>query len=207
MCERERERESLSAREQTLICVGVWGRGNGGGDNILELAEMTSLICSFYLSLNRSEQISPCGTPCVFDIRHFCLAKAGLFSATFRNNNKATKIIIIITTTTTIIIIIIIILLKGIIRDFFTISSLRRELSPTRTLLWPGRNRVQITCNTSGAYHVQHVVCDVVPRDSSAIKFDRVEIAFILALKGKSSQKTSGPKYVSCGFKNRFLCL
>ena len=26
-------------------------------------------------------------------------------------------------------------------------------------------------------------------------------------LKGKSSQKTSGPKYVSCGFKNRFLCL
>ena len=27
------------------------------------------------------------------------------------------------------------------------------------------------------------------------------------SLKGKSSQKTSGPKYVSCGFKNRFLCL
>ena len=38
---------------------------------------------------------------------------------------------------------------------FLTISSLRRELSPTRTLKWPGRNRVQnhvrrralITCN------------------------------------------------------------
>ena len=29
----------------------------------------------------------------------------------------------------------------------------------------------------------------------------------VLALKGKSSQKTSGPKYVSCGFKNRFLWL
>ena len=41
---------------------------------------------------------------------------------------------------------------------FFTISSLRRELSPTRTLKWPGRNRVQITCNTSSAYQVQHVV-------------------------------------------------
>ena len=41
--------------------------------------------------------------------------------------------------------------------DFFTIS-LRGEPSPTRMLKWPGRNRVQITCNTSSAYHVQHVV-------------------------------------------------
>ena len=40
---------------------------------------------------------------------------------------------------------------------FFTFPSLRRELSPTRTLKWPGHNRVQITCNTSSAYHVQHV--------------------------------------------------
>ena len=41
---------------------------------------------------------------------------------------------------------------------FFTISSLRREPSPRRTLRWSGRNRVQITCNTSSVYHVQHVV-------------------------------------------------
>ena len=41
---------------------------------------------------------------------------------------------------------------------FFTISSLHREPSPTCTLKWPGSNRVQITCNTSSAYHVQHVV-------------------------------------------------
>ena len=41
---------------------------------------------------------------------------------------------------------------------FFTISSLCRELSPTRTLKWPRRNQVQIMCNTSSAYHVQHVV-------------------------------------------------
>ena len=41
---------------------------------------------------------------------------------------------------------------------FFTICSLRSEPSPTRTLKWPGRNRVQITCNTSSAYHVQHAV-------------------------------------------------
>ena len=38
---------------------------------------------------------------------------------------------------------------------FFAISSQRRELSPTGTLKWPGRNRVQITCNTLSAYHVQ----------------------------------------------------
>ena len=38
---------------------------------------------------------------------------------------------------------------------FFTIASQRRELSPTRTLKWPRRNRVQITCNTSIAYHMQ----------------------------------------------------
>ena len=40
----------------------------------------------------------------------------------------------------------------------FTISSLHRELSPTRMLKWPGRNCVQIMCNTSSAYHVQYVV-------------------------------------------------
>ena len=66
--------------------------------------------------------------------------------------------------------IIIIIAFKGAIQDFFTshskaqfkiyftISSLRLEPSPTRTLKRPGRNRVQITCNTSSAHHVQHVV-------------------------------------------------
>ena len=42
---------------------------------------------------------------------------------------------------------------------FFTISSQRCELSPTRTLKWPGRNRVQITCNTLSAYHVQVSCC------------------------------------------------
>ena len=44
---------------------------------------------------------------------------------------------------------IIIIAFKGAIRDFFTISSQHRELSPTRTLKWPGRN----PC----ANHVQHI--------------------------------------------------
>ena len=39
---------------------------------------------------------------------------------------------------------------------FFTFSSLHRKLSPT--LKWPRCNRVQITCNTLSAYHMQHVV-------------------------------------------------
>ena len=47
---------------------------------------------------------------------------------------------------------------KGAIRDFFSISLLRREPCPTRTLKWHGRDHVQITYNTSSAYHVQHVV-------------------------------------------------
>ena len=41
---------------------------------------------------------------------------------------------------------------------FLTIFSLHREPSLTRTLKWPGRNCVQITCNTRSAYHVQHVM-------------------------------------------------
>ena len=49
-------------------------------------------------------------------------------------------------------------LIKGAIRDCLQSSSLRREPPPTRTLKRPGRNRVQITCNTSSAYRVQHVV-------------------------------------------------
>ena len=55
-----------------------------------------------------------------------------------------------------IIIIIITITFEGAIRD--VLQSARHESSPTRTLKWPGRNRVQIACNTSSAYHVQHVV-------------------------------------------------
>ena len=45
---------------------------------------------------------------------------------------------------------------------FFTISSLRRELSPTCKLLWPRRNCVQSRCSTQSAYHVQYIMCHVV---------------------------------------------
>ena len=60
----------------------------------------------------------------------------------------------------------------------FTTPSLRHKLSPTHTLRWPGRNRVQITCNASGTHHMQYVVCHLAWKDSSAIKVDRVKIAF-----------------------------
>ena len=69
--------------------------------------------------------------------------------------------------------------LKGAIQDL-AVSSLHYELSPTRTLKWS--SCVQITCNTSSSYHVQLVMCHVVRRDSSAIKFDRVQITFSLVL-------------------------
>ena len=55
-------------------------------------------------------------------------------------------------------------------------------MSPTPTLKWPGCKHVQITCNTLRTFHVQHVACHVVRRDSSAINFDRVDIACILDL-------------------------
>ena len=51
---------------------------------------------------------------------------------------------------------IMIIVLKGAIRDFY-------NLLTARTLKW--HNLVQITCNSSGAYNVQHV-CHVVRRHS-----------------------------------------
>ena len=38
---------------------------------------------------------------------------------------------------------------------------------------------MQIKCNTSGAYHLQHAVCYVVRRDQSNTEFDRAETAFI----------------------------
>ena len=43
---------------------------------------------------------------------------------------------------------------------FFATSSLRLEPSPTRTLKWPGCNRMQTMCNTLSTYHVQ-VSCNV----------------------------------------------
>ena len=79
-----------------------------------------------------------------------------------------------------IIIIIIIIAFKGAIRDFYKLLTAPRTVSNTHA---------QVAQAQSCANHVQHiehlshatcrVTCHLVRRDSSAIKFDRVEIAFI----------------------------
>ena len=80
----------------------------------------------------------------------------------------------------------------------FIISSLRREMSSARMLKGPGRNRVQITCTTSDAYHV-HVLRHVVLMESSAIQSGKVKIAFISALLAepihRSREGGGGPKY------------
>ena len=60
--------------------------------------------------------------------------------------------------------------------------SLRFQLSPTLVLKWSGHSCVRFICSTSNTYHVQHVVYHAVQRDSPANKFERVELAFILAL-------------------------
>ena len=55
----------------------------------------------------------------------------------------------------------------------FMSSSLRPNCLQ-HILEWPEHNCVQIMCNTLSTYHVQHVVCHVVRRDSSVIKSDKV---------------------------------
>ena len=77
-----------------------------------------------------------------------------------------------------IIVIIIVIIIMTIAQNeiFSTISSLYCELSPTCTFKCPGHNCVQIMCNTSDAYHVQHVLCHLYKWATQLSSFDRVEI-------------------------------
>ena len=67
--------------------------------------------------------------------------------------------------------IIITIPMKGAILDFYYLLT---ALQTVCNMYSQGCNGVQITCNTLSAYHVQHVACHLVRRDSSAIKFDSV---------------------------------
>ena len=60
--------------------------------------------------------------------------------------------------------------LKGVIQDFWTISSLRYKLCPKYMLTWQRHHRVQTTCNTissmlysqSGTLKHQNAVCQEV---------------------------------------------
>ena len=91
-----------------------------------------------------------CVCVCVFVCAHMRLCMCVctcIYNNNYNNNNTSNNNILIIIT------------FKGANQDFFfTILSVRREPSPTRTLKRPGHNHVQITCNTSSAYHVQHAV-------------------------------------------------
>ena len=71
--------------------------------------------------------------------------------------------------------------LKGANRNFYNLLTAPRIVSNTCAQVARAQSRVQITCNTSSAYREKHVACRVVRRDSSAIKFGRVEFTFILA--------------------------
>ena len=67
-------------------------------------------------------------------------------------------------------------------RFFFFFYNILTALRTVSNTYAEWHNRVQTTRNTSGVHPVQHVVCRMLRRDSSAIKFDRVEVKFALAL-------------------------
>ena len=99
-------------------------------------------------------------------------------------------------------IIMIIITFKGTIRDFFIISLLRCELSKhacssglcANVCKSHATHRALIMCS-------RHVVCYVVRSGSSAIRFDRVQLAFVLTefllaepLTDKGEEETGIPR-------------
>ena len=86
-------------------------------------------------------------------------------------------------------------------RLFFTISSLCLETSPTLTLKWPGRNRVQIMCNILSAYHMQHVMLHVVWYKGTAqllnLSLNPIYLSFILLaepLTNERGEETGVPR-------------
>ena len=84
---------------------------------------------------------------------------------------------------------------------FLTISSKCSELSPTPTLKWPGRNPMQITCNTSSAYHVQ-VSCYVPLGMKGQLSYYvwqslyRIDLSFILLAEPLNRQQARWPIFV-----------
>ena len=57
---------------------------------------------------------------------------------------------------------------KGAVRDLYNLLAVPRTVSNTYAQM----AKAQITCKTSSAHHVQRVVCHLLRRNSSAIKFD-----------------------------------
>ena len=93
---------------------------------------------------------------------------------------------------------------------FFTISSLHRQPSATPTLKWPGRNHVQITCNTSSAYHMQHVVLHATWYEGTVLLLSLTEFKshlfdYILLAKPLSDEDYSTFMLTALKFKITFV--
>ena len=73
-----------------------------------------------------------------------------------------------------IMIIIITIVLKGVIRDLYNLLTAPRTVSNTNAEVAQAQSCANHAQHVERLSHVQHAVCHVVRRDSSAIKFDRV---------------------------------
>ena len=74
-----------------------------------------------------------------------------------------------------IIVMIIVIALEGAVQDFYCLLTASWTVSNTYTQV------ARALSFANHVQHMQHVVCHVVERDISSIKFDRVEITYVLA--------------------------
>ena len=115
----------------------------------------SKLTCSYFDFVSLS--CCPCDLSLTMDI----LSVISNLCMTFGKFEKEKVVIMVVVMVVVVLVLVMMMVMmmimtlsKGAIRDFFsTISSLRRQLSPTRrsTLKCTGSGRVQIVCNTSGA--------------------------------------------------------
>ena len=84
-----------------------------------------------------------------------------------------TKIIIIIMMMMTVMMMIIVVIILAFKETFYNLFTAPRTVSNMYAQV-AGKHSCSNHVQHIGDYHVQHVVCHLVQRDSSAIKFDRV---------------------------------
>ena len=78
--------------------------------------------------------------------------------------------------------IMIVIAFKGAIRDFYNLLTAPRTVSNTHALVARAQSCANHVKHIERVSHATcHVTCHLLRRDSSAVKFDRAQIAFILA--------------------------
>ena len=77
---------------------------------------------------------------------------------------------------------VIMIALKGAVEEFLRSPHCAANCLQNVSSRGQGAIVCKLRATHLGTYHVQHVVCHVIQRHSSAVKFDKVKIAFILVL-------------------------